>query len=674
MSERIVLVKGPNKSFTELGHLEAESGKLLSVRVADGSVTEVPRTGHVMVARGGINHILRVYPDQMVEVFEAHPTEVADQVLREAAEPQPSATIKKRLQALPVPLEAVDRVWNQIKSHLDRSSLVKVSAEKPKRYSWTGPERPEGLLPFVRRDDAEPAVGGGGTVKPLPSSAADPQEPTTEARDAPTTTNAPQASCEEAEPEPSEAVANPSPASEGTLVAKLRRLGGPNDIRTTRDVAQRLLECATLIENSPAEDLAALQTVDEEGRTTAYALLACLPKRHRLRDQVPPLGEQDTASFAQLVIGELTRVEDSERKVISPSAINFFDWLVRSPAGDTLPAALISRLIVVLTDQVHDAPPRLVDHTTRVLATALRTAPENQPLPPDESLVRLARPLRSLALEARGGRALFLATLYRVRPEIARREEWWRGFDFATLSAAATGPLSTTLNDEEVGWQYIRPVVLSFADGVATRRALSELTGAAPELLRHLPSTNYREAWRRVAGVDRTVAGWFEELTSARQLQAAREALDKAETELRLARSERRAAVERAHELDGQVQRATEQLTQMRQAAHANSDAHDRQVKLDVITALANLALTVMQSPAARSDQALMQTIDYMTGREGLEQLELWGAEVPYRPETHDSLGVAIEPGSPVLVLRPGYTYSVGGESVVLIKAHVGKK
>lgn len=670
MSERVVLVKGPDKSFTELGYLEADSGKRLSVRVADGSVIEVPRTGHVMVARGGINHILRVYPDQMVEVFEAHPTEVADQVLREATEPQPSATLKKRLQALPVPVEAVDRVWNQIKSHLDKSSVVKVSAEKPKRYSWTGPERPEGLLPFVRRDNAEPAAGGGGTEAPPPPSGADPQKPITEAQDVP----APQASGEEAKPEPPKPDKDPSPAPEGTLVARLRSLGGPSDIRTTRDVAQRLLECATLIRDSPAEDLATLQTVDKEDQTTAYAMLACFPKRLRLPDQLQPLGEQDAATFAQLVVGELTRAEDSQRKVISPSAINFFDRLVRSPAGPALPAALLARLIVVLTDQVHDAPARLVDHTTTLLATALRTASDNQSRLPDESLVRLARPLRSLALEARSGRALFLATLHKVRPEIARREEWWRGFDFVTLSAAATGPLSTALNDEEVGSQYIRPIVLAFADGVTTRRALSELTGAAPELLRHLPSARYREAWRRVAGADRTVSGWFEDLTSARQLQAAREALDRAEKELGLARSEREAAVERAHELDVEVQRATEQLTQMRQAAHASSDAHDRQVKLDVITALANLALTVMQAPAARSDQALMQTIDYMAGREGLEQLETWGTEVPYRPETHDSLGVTIEPGSPVLVLRPGYTYSVGGESVVLIKAHVGKK
>jgi hypothetical protein len=682
--QRMMLRKGEGSAYHEVGTLVDERPGEWVVRTADGDTRAFPRAGHMLVVRGGVFHILRVYPEQMPKIFEAHPEAVVEQLLRESREPLLATAIKRKLQDLSLRADAVDATWPRIKGHLDKSSSVEVSKSKPPRYGWRGAHPSNGLLHLLPMEPRSGTTAAGQLRDPDPPGAqADPSAAREEGRSV-QSSSAEESPTEAETPAPSTpaqvtpAEAPPSagePPSHSQVASLVRRLGGPADVADAEAVARRLLECGKGLATASEDDLQALFEVPQPERSTAVALLATLPKKSRILDgSRSPLDNQAAAAFVELVIGEVGRAEPKLRRELAAPALAFVDRLLmpQEPAG--LPVHLLARLVIALATQVPGATVRLRDRATALIAESLRKSPAADTDVWFASDVRaLARATQDLPLEKRSGRSLFLAALYNASPGVAQDPMWWADVSMKELAQASTGPLAVALNDETIGRTFVAPVVRSFVDSASTRGALAQVVGAPVELARHLSDEMLRQLWDRAASTDNLADQWLSALSSEAELEHLRHSTDKATANFERSNAKLASSIEKIRGLEAELDRLHQELRAMRQETHVASEAHDRQVKLDVVTALANLALSVVHSPEARNDAALMQTVDYITGREGLDKLEAAGAEVTFRPDIHDSMGETISPETPVTVLRPGYTYMTAAETIVLIKAQVGK-
>ncbi|QWZ09237.1 hypothetical protein KRR39_05465 [Nocardioides panacis] len=668
MTERIMLRKGRGQRYDEVGAVVRESGKLYTVRKADGTTEDLLLSGHMLVVRGGINHILRIYPHEFPRLFESYPDAVVDQILRELAEPLSAVAIKKKLKGLPLDPDAVDAVWSRLKKRMDSSSDIGVSNAKPPQYQWKGEHPPDGLLSHLSIP-LEPRTISTPVATPSPDALGQPADVTS---GSPSVLE---------DPHPAKRVSDGSDevrmraGTDPTPLASLvQELGGPSDISGDGQVATRLLECAAAMRTATDEDLKTLLTFEGPSRDTARALLAALPRGARLLGaSESPLDDVSAAAVLELVAGELARADDSSREALGVPAVALIERLMTPPQPARLPVSLLVRLVVVLSTHVANPQRELSERLLTILAERLRGESNHASNLLQDDLRAVARAVGRLPLDARGARSLFIAALFHAQPAVARQPIWWATADFAGLSAAAAGPLSRALSDEVIGQKYVAPVVVAYMEVMSTRRGLAAILGSPPELARHVSGDALRRVWARVSEADEQALVWLDVLTARAEKDGLRASSDRAREDAEVARGLLGSADAKVESLELELDHLDSQLRDLRGQAHEASAAHDRQLKLDVITSLANLAITVLQSPAARADAALVQTIEYITAREGLSPIEAQGADVSFHPAQHDSLGRTIMPGSPVLVLRPGYTYESAGEAIVLIKAHVSQ-
>lgn len=684
MTDRIVLRKGPGPAFEEVGTLLADAASEWTVQLADGSVAQLPKSGHPAVLRGGVNHVLRAYPGLMARVFEQQPQSVVNQLLQEAAKPQGSADIKRRLQSdLGVDSAEIDKHWAALLRYLKSSDSISAHGSKPVRYLWRGPRSSPGLLqrflepsgpeqPASRASvpSAQSPVDQGDATKP----AAHPSDLTTP--DAPRTTaqavNPGLSSSEIGEHQPGLSRAEVSSQSSSDLAALLRSLGGPRDLTHTRDVAAHLLRCGRALSTLTDEDLGPLLDVSEAEKATVTALLATLPKRNRLLDQRNlHLDDATAADVLQGAIGEIGRASGSERQELSKPFANLANRTLGPPAPAAVPAALVGRVLSTLSTHA-PGEDKVRDRVASVLASQLREDDMGEATQFASSDLRhIARAVKDLPVEGRSGRTLLIAAIYRVNPEALRHPAWWTDLTFEqAVEGSAT--LSAALLDDHISQTHVAPLVRRFLSSASSRSAWSQLFGAPPELARHVTGQEIRAAWERISGADEVARLWLDIVSDRSTLETLQRREMAAVAESQRSAEGRAAAEAQLDHSELELERMTTELRAMREEAHTASEAHDRQVKLDVVTTLANLAISVLQSPKARQDVSLVQTLEYLTGREGLAPLESAGQRVAYRPTVHDSLGQSLEPGSPVSVVRPGYTYASEKEEIVLIKAQVG--
>lgn len=127
----------------------------------------------------------------------------------------------------------------------------------------------------------------------------------------------------------------------------------------------------------------------------------------------------------------------------------------------------------------------------------------------------------------------------------------------------------------------------------------------------------------------------------------------------------------RISHLEHRLQVTGEELAAARGAQGEARGVHERQVKADLVRVLAKVAAQVSQSVSASEDAGLMRSIGHATAREGLDPVGSVGQRSTFDPRIHDPMGQTISSDTDVTVVRPGYTWRQGTETVVLLKAQV---
>jgi hypothetical protein len=97
-----------------------------------------------------------------------------------------------------------------------------------------------------------------------------------------------------------------------------------------------------------------------------------------------------------------------------------------------------------------------------------------------------------------------------------------------------------------------------------------------------------------------------------------------------------------------------------------------RQAMLDGVRALAELASEVEELATSQaSTRAMVHRVRNRVKLAGLEPIERAGESARFDGRRHQSIGPPIENGTPVLVVRPGYTWSSPTDEVLVMRAGV---
>jgi hypothetical protein len=103
-----------------------------------------------------------------------------------------------------------------------------------------------------------------------------------------------------------------------------------------------------------------------------------------------------------------------------------------------------------------------------------------------------------------------------------------------------------------------------------------------------------------------------------------------------------------------------------------DNSAHDRQVQIDAVRTLAELAADIEELVASRAEhEVIMSRTRAVVGTRQLQPIGAVGARCPFDPAEHDVLAGSPGDGEPVEVIRPGYRWNAHDQSVVLSKAFV---
>ena len=675
-AERILLRRLDDDSFEEIGVVVDDSAGKLTVRTKTGGIeTHTRGRGRMLVAKGSLNHVLRMYADHLPMIFDAQPHAVVEQILRDASGALDARAIKAKLRDCLIPPEAIDTTWRGIKRHLDRSENIHKTSEKPPKYRWTGSQSSPGLLNFISPSKSATAVAE------TRSEAVSPLEPTLDeerptgggdGRGQSSVHDQEEERAPSAEPQAEESDAH---SVSGRLATFVRSLGAPKHVRTSQQVAHHILETASSLGNTKDRDLRPLLELGSADAPLGVALVAARPAATRLiATNKAPLDDKAAMAVLTSALDEFARADERKRRQLAAAGVALVDRLITPPQPANLPDALLIRLVRTIPLMMRGSDLRLLQRATTLLAGVVLQHDEKASGElRDWDLEALARAISALPFEPTGGRSLFVSALYQAAPDLAVDNSWWRGATFDELAEAAYGPLGSALEDPVISEKIVAPLVHQAIRQASSRKALAQLSMAPPALTRHVSGEAYRAAFERVAMTDAVAAEWVGALINAAELDAAHKRLAAAEANSAHARADAEELRAAAKQLRGENARMLDQLRQARQDSLTARDVHERQMRLELLTTLANVAISVLESPQAAEDIALRQQIEYVTSREGLTPIGEAGESVSFDPALHDAMGKHLEPGSRVTVLRAGYTYVSSQESLVLIKAQVGR-
>jgi hypothetical protein len=287
----------------------------------------------------------------------------------------------------------------------------------------------------------------------------------------------------------------------------------------------------------------------------------------------------------------------------------------------------------------------------------------------DKSAV--ARRLTSVPLNATGSRARVLGWIWRNHPADLADEMWWRGVEFDDLAAVATTPLASALESDAIASAIVKPLVVNRLGSATTRRQLLTSLAAPTALARLMDESDVQRAFDRVLREDNIGRAWLVRLrneTRIAELTREVEALTRQTKEMTELLGNAQEAVrlrdDRLHRMEARLGEAAASTNELR-------ESQSRQIRIDVMRALAELCAYVDGAAESQSAQRVRERVRRMAAREGLTPSGVPGRTEPYDPQRHDVIGEPPPPNTPVTVTGIGYTWGEGADEIVLVRAQV---
>jgi hypothetical protein len=671
-SPRVLLCRDENDRYLEVGLVLQRSGKALTVTLPNGeTIDRELRPGELTPQKGSFIHLWRTDPLAVEQALEQEPAVVYKQLLLEAKGGLNARALKDKLSELRPDL--VDRSWLAAKASIAADPEISASKARPPVYKFRGtsfaafdqlfhrpPHDPAGIegepadhKPGDRLADLSSEPTSGQTSQRRHEEAAEPEALGTTSDDV-----------SSADPQLN-TTRPPSETVVPVLLTRLPDLATRLELRTMADAAANSLRLGDHVRKMSSGAQAELVDGLPAPQRRLLALGGGELKKGLLAAEVGALSLDDYLTAIDAAIEE-TLGQSKESKSLSDCLA---DLLTRAQAAGSIPAPRLIRLASVFSNS-HAKNRVGLDETLRLIARQVRS--HHGPSEMESwDLKALVRASRAAPLARTGGRAALLVALHSSHADEARQTRWWEGLDLADIAEAGQGQLAAVLEDPQVASSIVRPVVENHLDGIASRSGLAAVWALPPSVAQHVSGARLAQLLAELASSDPVASEWYSTLANADRIASLDSQVASQLASLEEARDEGWRQSKRADGLERDLLRAVQQLADGRTRAASDRQAHDRQIKLNLMRALAQLAAQVKQSEAARSDVALARQVDHLCSREGLVEMERPGEVVGYNPESHDALGAGLLTGSSVTVVRGGYTWTDGGDSLVLLRPQV---
>lgn len=653
-SPQVLLSRGEDGLFRLVGRIVARQERVLTVMLADGTTTTRELgTGEITPVEGSLSHLLRLAPQAVELTLINAPERIYKQILFESSRPLNARQLKEKLSQLPQ--SVVDSSWRRAKKALDSDADVERQGKNQSSYSLRSSHSRD-LLDLLPREPGSLA-----SPDPLPPSSAR-AEAMSRSNSSPTPGTVPGGSAAETADGTSAQDHFPSAAAEpDTLVSRLNDRFPEIRLESREDVLERPLTVAV-----------ALRTLTKVGRqdvgeglndaeTDLLHLLSPSESEgtaHALDDR----GRRTLATLQEAAARELLgTVTDSKAR----SA--FLTLVERGSAAKALSVNALAQGAVHLARQA--APGQQLGRCLRLLADAVDS--EDVARLEEWDFISLSKASCSIPIDRDGGRSRLLVSLYRRLPEEVRKQRWWDRTSVTELADAARGPLGLALDDEWVSATVVAPVVAQMISETTSRSGLAAAWGLPWQLARHIDGPRMSRLVARVAATDDITGAWLREMANAQTVAGLQRKVETMTRDVEQARGAEKDARRQADRLSEQLQRSAAQVAAARSADLSDRNSRDRQIRLDLLRALALVAAQVLQSEVARADTALVGQVTHACRSEGLDGFNEPGQEVEYDPERHQTLTPNLSAGSAARVLRGGYTWTHDGNRVVLLKAQV---
>jgi hypothetical protein len=320
-----------------------------------------------------------------------------------------------------------------------------------------------------------------------------------------------------------------------------------------------------------------------------------------------------------------------------------------------------------------DAGVAIVNEALKLLAQRLRSSEDAVALSREWDLETLSRAARDIPFERLGGRSQLVAALHATDRVVASDPRWWTGVTPTQLLEAGHGPLAGVLEDDVIAQRVVKPLMDEWVDSLASRAALAELWAAPRPVAQQVDPKRFNRALARLAERDPVASTWRDELMDQRGRDELVAAVEESERARLAAQEAQRAAEAERDRLSAENRRLDDLVRSAKETASRDRSAHDRQIRLDLLRAMALVLAQVDKSGPARDDEALQRSLEYQARKLALASTGRFGEVVRFDPAFHDPVGTEIKPETEVTVVRAGYTWSDGSEDLVLVKAQVAE-
>lgn len=665
--DRLLVRREPDKSFTLLGKVVRESGGNLTVITPSGEEATFPKRGHILLPFGSIFHLANLHPSLLADAFDHEPRAVLEQVLIDAKSALTSGQIKGKLAQAGIPSESIDRQWADLRTVLTTSPDIRAQGKgQAARFEWKA-ERSSRLTRYLQTDELPgtrdaPATDADGT-SPLPGDA-----PTAGPERAVGAGPRAAVPMQETSPERSEAPTHP----EDALVTALAATLGASAPNSRKQIAASVLRVGESLSAVADKNLAPLLALQGEARDLANVLLLARDREHpTLRGVALRLTPAAVQAWLSTALSEVGDPAQADEAILRRFRL-FVSRLLSHADVTALPLALaLGAFVHVAQTDPASEPSGPTISVAEALAERVESSTQREWDEVASGITDLARHSRRLPLIPGGARSRLLAALYALHPDLVARPVFWRDVGIRDISAVAGAELRHAFSSREFARKIAEPVIAQHLESLSTRQALASILTLPGTLTEFVDADALVRAMERVSRNDKVFNTWFRELRQVRELEDAIARGDQFRGQAVLADSRAQQLTQELEELQAALDAANASLNDVRRANEHTRQAGNRQAKVDTLRSLATVALAVKQSHEATQDAALGQRVDFAVRREGLTPIGAVGEVVAFDPALHDALGEHLDPGSPVSVLRPGYTYAAGDHALALIKAQV---
>lgn len=663
--EKVLLRKSADGTWAEVGVLgERLRGKTWELTLPDGTEVEhAIQASESYPERGSLSYRLKVDLDGVAADLETAPAGVFLLALEGFRKGATSSQLKQAFVGVDPTL--VDRAWRRAKKQLDASHEVVRSDAKIPTYALTAKTRTSAEGDAIREGSGREAAAEAAHIQSGSSAPSSEPVPREQPGSAPqkSPTRGETGSAAETDGHPT-----------GDLIARhLSEQGWDEAEAVMASSGQRPLKLGQSLGRLKAAELADLLANLDEGHRALLAIALGNGKERLLETDADRLSQPSYVTALRCGVREVHSAPKDQGLVLTLTSL-----MERATATYDLPLELLAVLAetYAAADRERGQGPKRQSHAQTGLERALEAAAKSGDLnvrhgaaAPD--LARLARASRQAAFTRTGGRSLLVATLFRLNPDQARSEAWWHGATFDELAEAGHGPLAQALEDSHISESVVRPLVDAALEQAQSRSRLGQIISAPAPLARWVSGERLKVAILRTGNRDEVASAWAEALTDHHELDRMRVRLNAAQREANESVAQQHALQQRVAHLEQRLTTVGEELAAARAAQGETRGVHERQVRADLVRVLAKVAAQVSQSAAASEDAGLMRSVGHAVAREGLDPIGQIARRSTFDPALHDPMGQTISPESQVTVVRPGYTWRDGRDTVVLLKAQV---